>query len=189
MCGNGEQFGMSTAMETLCGQGFGAQQYRKLGIQTQTAMFCLILVCFPVTLLWINMGKLLVLMGQDPLISAESGKFTVWLLPALFGYAVLQPLVRYFQVQSLISPLFMSSCATICFHIFISWALILELEMKNIGAAIAIGMSFWLNVLLLGLYMVYSSSCEKTRVPVSVEMFRGIGEFFRLAIPSAFMVW
>ncbi|XP_031265612.1 protein DETOXIFICATION 14-like [Pistacia vera] len=181
-------FGMSTAMETLCGQGFGAQQYRKLGIQTHTAMFSLILVCFPVSILWINMGKLLNLMGQDPLISTESGKFTVWLVPALFGYAALQPLVRYFQVQSLITPLLMSSCVTICFHIFISWALILEFELNNIGAALAIGMSYWLNVLLLGLYMMYSSSCEKTRVPVSMELFRGIGEFFRLAIPSAFMV-
>ncbi|KAJ0037338.1 hypothetical protein Pint_22176 [Pistacia integerrima] len=181
-------FGMSTAMETLCGQGFGAQQYRKLGIQTHTAMFSLILVCFPVSILWINMGKLLNLMGQDPLISTESGKFTVWLVPALFGYAALQPLVRYFQVQSLITPLLMSSCVTICFHIFISWALILEFELNNIGAALAIGMSFWLNVLLLGLYMMYSSSCEKTRVPVSMELFRGLGEFFRLAIPSAFMV-
>ncbi|KAJ0095829.1 hypothetical protein Patl1_15213 [Pistacia atlantica] len=181
-------FGMSTAMETLCGQGFGAQQYRKLGIQTHTAMFSLILVCFPVSLLWINMGKLLILMGQDPLISTESGKFTVWLVPALFGYAALQPLVRYFQVQSLITPLLMSSCVTICFHIFFSWALILEFELNNIGAALAIGMSYWLNVLLLGLYMMYSSSCEKTRVPVSMELFRGIGEFFRLAIPSAFMV-
>ncbi|XP_031265260.1 protein DETOXIFICATION 14-like [Pistacia vera] len=181
-------FGMSTAMETLCGQGSGAQQYRKLGIQTHTAMFSLILVCFPVSILWINMGKLLILMGQDPLISTESGKFTVWLVPALFGYAALQPLVRYFQVQSLITPLLMSSCVTICFHIFISWALILEFELNNIGAALAIGMSYWLNVLLLGLYMMYSSSCEKTRVPVSMELFRGIGEFFRLAIPSAFMV-
>ncbi|KAJ0037336.1 hypothetical protein Pint_22174 [Pistacia integerrima] len=181
-------FGMSTAMETLCGQGFGAQQYRKLGIQTHTAMFSLILVCFPVSLLWINMGKLLILMGQDPLISTESGKFTVWLVPALFGYAALQPLVRYFQVQSLITPLLFSSSVTICFHIFISWVLILEFELNNIGAALAIGMSYWLNVLLLGLYMMYSSSCEKTRVPVSMELFRGVGEFFRLAIPSAFMV-
>ncbi|XP_031265271.1 protein DETOXIFICATION 14-like [Pistacia vera] len=180
-------FGMSTAMETLCGQLFNQSEKRK--IQTlYTDMFSLILVCFPVSLLWINMGKLLILMGQDPLISTESGKFTVWLVPALFGYAALQPLVRYFQVQSLITPLLMSSCVTICFHIFISWALILEFELNNIGAALAIGMSFWLNVLLLGLYMMYSSSCEKTRVPVSMELFRGLGEFFRLAIPSAFMV-
>ncbi|KAK0575200.1 hypothetical protein LWI29_035388 [Acer saccharum] len=85
-------FGMSTAMETLCGQGFGAKQYQKLGIQFQTALFSLLLVCLPVTLLWVNMGKLLLLLGQDPSIASEAGKYTLWLIPALFGYATLQPL-------------------------------------------------------------------------------------------------
>lgn len=138
-------------METLGGQAFGAQQYRKLGIQTHTAIFCLILVCFPVSLLWVNMGKLLILLGQDPVISSEAGKFTVWLLPALSGYATLQPIIKYFQVQSLVTPMLISSCATVFFHIFICWTLVLKFEMNNIGAALAIGLSYWLNVSLLGL--------------------------------------
>ncbi|KAJ4709827.1 Protein DETOXIFICATION [Melia azedarach] len=181
-------FGMSTAMETLGGQAFGAQQYRKLGIQTHTAIFCLILVCFPVSLLGVNMGKLLILLGQDPVISSEAGKFTVWLLPALCGYATLQPIIKYFQVQSLVTPMLISSCATVFFHIFICWTLVLKFELNNIGAALAIGLSYWLNVSLLGLYMKFSSSCVKTRVWISMDLFRGIKEFFYLAVPSAFMV-
>ncbi|GLT54572.1 hypothetical protein SLA2020_277630 [Shorea laevis] len=35
--------------------------------------------------------------------------------------------------------------------------------------------------------MKYSSACAKTRVPISMEIFQGIGEFFRFAIPSAVM--
>ncbi|KAK9226699.1 hypothetical protein WN943_011747 [Citrus x changshan-huyou] len=181
-------FGMSTAMETLSGQAYGAQQYRKLGTQMHTAMFCLLLACLPVSLLWANMGKLLILMGQDPAISSEAGKFTVWLIPALFGYGTLQPLVRYLQVQSLVTPMLISSCATVFFHIIICWALVLKFELNNIGAALAIGTSYWLNVLLLGLYMTFSSACAQTRVQVSMELFQGIKEFFLLAIPSAFMV-
>ncbi|TXG57269.1 hypothetical protein EZV62_018582 [Acer yangbiense] len=181
-------FGMSTAMETLCGQGFGAKQYQKLGIQFQTALFSLLLVCLPVTLLWVNMGKLLLFLGQDPSIASEAGKYTLWLISALFGYATLQPLVRFFLVQSLITPMLISSCVTICFHIVICWVLVLKFELNNVGGALAIGMSYWLNVLILGLYMNYSSTCSKTRVPLSMELFQGIGEFFRLAIPSAFMI-
>lgn len=180
---------MSTAMETLSGQAYGAQQYRKLGTQMHTAMFCLLLACLPVSLLWANMGKLLILMGQDPAISSEAGKFTVWLIPALFGYGTLQPLVRYLQVQSLVTPMLISSCATVFFHIILCWALVLKFELNNIGAALAIGTSYWLNVLLLGLYMTFSSACAQTRVQVSMELFQGIKEFFLLAIPSAFMVW
>ncbi|GLT54573.1 hypothetical protein SLA2020_277640 [Shorea laevis] len=106
---------MASELETLCGQAFGAQQYRKLGVQTYTAIFSLVLVCVPLSLIWIYIGKLLILIGQDPLISREAGKFTIWLVPALFAYATLQPLVRYFQTQSLILPMLISSYATLCF--------------------------------------------------------------------------
>lgn len=183
------QCGMSTAMETLCGQAFGAKQYHKLGIQLHTVLFCLFLVCLPVSLLWLNMERLLLFIGQDPAISSEAGKYAAWLIPALFGYAALQPLIRFFLVQSLITHMLISSFVTFCFHIVICWLLVLNSELKNIGGALAIALSYWLNVLMLSSYMFYSSKCSKTRMPLSRELFRGIGEFFRLAIPSAFMIW
>ncbi|KAG2709475.1 hypothetical protein I3843_05G220100 [Carya illinoinensis] len=181
-------FGMASALETLSGQAYGAQQYRKLGVQTYTAIFSLTLVCFPVSLIWIYIGKFLTLIGQDPLISHEAGKFTIWLVPALFAYATLQPLVRYFQTQSLVKPMLISSLATLSFHIPLCWALVFKSGLGNVGAALAINISYWLNVILLGLYMKYSSACAKTRVPISMELFQGIGEFFQFAIPSAIMI-
>ncbi|XP_035539826.1 protein DETOXIFICATION 12-like isoform X1 [Juglans regia] len=180
--------GMASALETLCGQAYGAQQYRKLGVQTYTAIFSLILVCFPVSLIWIHIGRFLTLIGQDPLISHEAGKFIIWLVPALFAYATLQPLVRYFQTQSLVMPMLISSLAILSFHIPLCWALVFKSGLGNIGAALAISISYWLNVILLGLYMKYSSACAKTRVPISMELFQGIGEFFQFAIPSAIMI-
>ncbi|KAA8532618.1 hypothetical protein F0562_032566 [Nyssa sinensis] len=180
--------GMASALETLCGQAYGAEQYKKLGTQTYTAIFSLIIVCVPISIIWMYMGKILIFIGQDPLISHEAGKFTMWLVPALFAYATLQPLVRYFQTQSLVLPMLISSCATLCFHIPLCWMLVFESGLDNLGAALAISISYWLNVIFLGLYMKYSSSCEKTRVPISMEMFQGIGEFFRFAIPSAVMI-
>ncbi|KAJ6291210.1 hypothetical protein OIU76_023300 [Salix suchowensis] len=117
---------MASALETLCGQAYGAKQYTKLGTQTYTAIFCLILVCIPISVIWIYMGKILHFIGQDPAISREAGRFTMWLVPALFAYATLQPLTRYFQTQSFIMPM--------------------------------------------------------------LELFYGIGEFFRFAIPSSVMI-
>ncbi|KAJ6429833.1 hypothetical protein OIU84_021270 [Salix udensis] len=139
-------WGMASALETLCGQAYGAKQYTKLGAQTYTAIFCLILVCIPISVIWIYMGKILHFIGQDPAISREAGRFTMWLVPALFAYATLQPLTRYFQTQSFIMPMLISSCATLCFHIPLCWALVYK------------------------------------------ELFYGIGEFFRFAIPSAVMI-
>ncbi|GFZ00255.1 MATE efflux family protein [Actinidia rufa] len=155
--------GMASALETLCGQAYGAQQYQKFGTQTYTAIFSLIIVCLPLSITWIYMGKILIFIGQDPLISHEAGKFTMWLVPALFAYAILQPLVRYFQMQSLIIPMLP-------------------------GGALAIGVSYWLNVVFVVVYMKYSSACAKTRVPISLEVLRGVGEFFKFAIPSSVMI-
>ncbi|XP_050119068.1 protein DETOXIFICATION 12-like isoform X6 [Malus sylvestris] len=180
--------GMASALETLCGQAYGAEQYQKLGLQTYTAIFSLNLVCLPLSLIWIYMEKLLIFMGQDPVISREAGKFTIWLLPALFAYATLQPLIRYFQTQSLVIPMLISSCATLLFHIPLCWLLVFKSGLNNLGGALAISISYWVNVILLALYMKFSDACSKTRVPISLEIFHGIGEFFRFAIPSAIMI-
>ncbi|KAL4363950.1 hypothetical protein GQ457_04G006230 [Hibiscus cannabinus] len=180
--------GMACALETLCGQAYGAQQYRKVGIHTYTAIFCLVLVCIPLSILWLYMGRLLVYIGQDPLISLEAGKFIRWLIPALFAYATFQPLVRYFQTQSLITPMLVCSCASLLVHIPLCWALVFKSGLGNIGGALAISISNWINAIFLALYMRYSPTCTKTRVPVTMELFHGIAEFFRFAIPSAVMI-
>lgn len=180
---------MASALETLCGQAYGAQQYQKIGTQTYTAILSLLIVCIPLSILCIYMGKILILIGQDPIISQEAGKFSLWLLPALFGYATLQPLIRYFQMQSMILPMLGSSCITICFHIPLSWVLVYKSGLKNLGAALAIGISMWLNVIILGLYMKFSPNCSTTRAPISMGIIHGIKEFFRFAVPSAMMIW
>ncbi|KAJ9708313.1 hypothetical protein PVL29_000390 [Vitis rotundifolia] len=179
---------MASALETLCGQAYGAEQYHTLGTQTYTAIVSLFLVCLPLAVIWIYMSKLLTFIGQDPVISHEAGQFSIWLVPALFGYATLQALVRYLQTQSLIMPLLLTSCAILGFHIPLCWALVFKSGLGSLGGALAIGISYWLNVIFLGLYIKYSSACEKTRVPVSMEVLGGIGEFFRFAIPSAVMI-
>ncbi|TYH74654.1 hypothetical protein ES332_D05G416000v1 [Gossypium tomentosum] len=104
--------GMAGGLETLCGQAYGSQQYKKLGIYTYSAIISLILVCTPICILWIFMDKLLPLVGQDTLISYKARQYSLW----------------------------------------------------------------------------YSSTCEKTRSPLSKDAFLGVPQFFRLGVPSAIMV-
>ncbi|KAK4373330.1 hypothetical protein RND71_008714 [Anisodus tanguticus] len=180
--------GMASALETLCGQAYGAKQYKKIGTQTYTAIFCLFIVCIPLSMLWIYVGGLLVFIGQDPQISYEAGRFIMCLIPTLFGSAALQPLIRYYLMQSMILPLIISSCLTIAIHVPLCWVLVFHTGLMNIGAALAMDISIWLNVTILASYMRYSPACEKTRVPISSEIFHGTKEFFRFAIPSAIMI-
>ncbi|KAL8142035.1 hypothetical protein V2J09_015067 [Rumex salicifolius] len=186
--GNSLMLGMASALETLCGQAYGAKQYKKLGTQTYTAILSLNLVCIPISFLWANLAKVLVLIGQDPMISHEAERYAVYLIPSLFAYATLQPLIRFFQAQSMIAPMVLSSIAGLCFHLPLCWMLVFNSELGSVGSAVATSVSMWLTVIFLVLYMKFSSACEKSRSPLSLEIFRGVKEFFRFAIPSAGMV-
>ncbi|KAL3618968.1 hypothetical protein CASFOL_037196 [Castilleja foliolosa] len=181
-------FGMASALETLCGQAYGGKQYERVGMYTNVAVLCLFLVCLPVSVLWVYTEKLLLLMGQDPLISAEAGKFAILLIPSLFAYAILQALVCYLQTQSLILPMLWSSLASLCIQLPVCWALIFKLNLGSAGGALSVGISYWFNVILLVLYVKYSLVCKKTRATFSTALFVIMTDFFRFAIPSATMV-
>ncbi|KAL8034431.1 hypothetical protein ABFX02_12G028100 [Erythranthe guttata] len=180
--------GLVGGLETLCGQAYGAKQYHKLGIYTYSAVFSLLLVCIPVCITWFFMEKLLVLIGQDPLVSFESQKYALKLIPALLGAAISKPLVRFLQTQSLTFPMLISSFVVLCFHVPMSWVFVYRLNLGSGGAAIAICVSNWLYVLVLALYIRFSASCKNSRLALSVESFFAMAEFFRLAVPSAVMV-
>lgn len=183
------QFGLAGALETLGGQAYGAEKYQKLGTYTYCSILSLLTICIPVSLLWIFVDKLLTLMGQDPQVSKVASIYSIWLIPALFADAILQSLVRYFQSQSQILPLFLSSCATMCLHVPLCWALVHKTDLGYVGAALAITISLWCNVIFLGFYMRCSASCETTRTLILEDIFVSIKEFLIFALPSAVMVW
>ncbi|CAM0882152.1 unnamed protein product [Alopecurus aequalis] len=180
--------GMASALETLCGQAYGAKQYHTLGLHTYRAIVTLLVVCIPLSLLWVFMGKILVLIGQDPLIAHGAGRYIVWVIPGLFANALIQPITKFLQSQSLIVPLLLSSVATFAFHVPMCWVLVFRTGMGYAGAALAISISYWLNVAMLVAYIVMSSSCKETRTPPTIKAFRGVGVFLRLALPSALMM-
>lgn len=180
---------MASGLDTLCGQAYGAKQYKKLAIHTYASILSLLVACFPISLIWVSMGKLLSLIGQDSLISQEAGNYAVWMIPGLFAYSINQPLMKFLQSQSLILPMLLSSFVTLCLHIPLCWVMVFKIGLGNVGAALSISISYWINLFILVLYIKYSDSCKATRAPLSMEAFRGINEFLRLAIPSAVMIW
>ena len=184
-----KQIGMASALETLCGQAYGAKQYHKLGVDTYRAVFTLLAVCIPLSLIWVFMDKILILIGQDPLISHGAGRYMIWLIPGLFANAVLQPVTKFLQTQSLIFPLLLSSVATMAIHIPLCYVMVFKTGFGYTGAALTIGVSYLLNVAMLVVYIMLSSSCKETRTRPTMEAFKGVGAFLRLALPSALMIW
>lgn len=186
---NGLQMGMAGALETLCGQTYGAEEFGEIGKYTCCAIVTLLLVCLPITLLWIFVDKILLLFGQDPEICRAAHQYCICFIPALYGFAVLQCQIRYFQTQSIIFPMLFSSIAVLCLHIPICWGLVFTLGLGHVGAALAIGVSYWLNVVWLAIYILYSPACQNTKIVFSSSALLCIPDFLKLAIPSGLMLW
>ncbi|XP_057974198.1 protein DETOXIFICATION 16-like isoform X2 [Malania oleifera] len=180
--------GMASALDTLCGQSYGAKQYHMLGVHMQKAMFVLLLVSIPLAVIWANTGSILMILGQDPEISNEAEVYAQFMIPSLFAYGLLQCLNRFLQTQNIVFPMMIISGITTLLHFLICWILVLKSGLGVKGAAMANSISYWMNVLLLALFVKFSSSCAKTWTGFSKEALHNIRPFLGLAVPSALMV-
>ncbi|KAM3268774.1 protein DETOXIFICATION 16 [Capsicum chacoense] len=180
--------GMSSALDTFCGQSYGAKQYHMLGIHMQRAMIILSIVSIPLAVIWANTGPILKFLGQDPSISDEAGHYALYFIPGVFAYGLLQCVVRFLQTQSIVIPMVLCSAVTTLIHIGVCWILVFKSGLGAKGAALANSISYWLNFLFLVLYIKFSPTCAKTWTGLSKEALKDMLVFIRLAIPSAIMV-
>ncbi|KAL7001059.1 hypothetical protein U1Q18_002213 [Sarracenia purpurea var. burkii] len=180
---------MGSALETLCGQAYGAKQYHMLGVHTQRAMLTLLAASLPLSLVWFFTADILTAFGQDRRISAEAGKFNRRMTPALFAYALLQCLNRFLQAQHAVVPMAVSSGVTAVFHVLACWVLVFKFELGSGGAAAANAVSNWVNVILLALHVKFSTAYVKTWTGFSRDdAFRDVLGFFKLSVSSAVMI-
>lgn len=180
--------GLACGLETICGQAYGAEQYHKLSLYTYRSIIVLLIVSVPIAIVWVFIPEVLPLIGQAPEIANEAGKYALWLIPGLFAFSVAQCFSKFLQCQSLIFPMVLSSMITLAVFIPLCWFMVYKVGMGNAGAALSVSICDWVEVIVLGLYIKFSPSCEKTRAPLTWEAFKGIGSFMRLAVPSALMI-
>ncbi|KAK4404541.1 protein DETOXIFICATION 16 [Sesamum angolense] len=128
--------GMACALDTYCGQSYGAKQYHMLGIHMQRAMLVLLLVSIPLACIWATAADILQLLGQDPAIAAEAGTYARYMIPSIFPFALLQCQFRFLQTQNNVVPMMLTSGITTLFHIPICWLLISKFGLGSKGAAL-----------------------------------------------------
>ncbi|KAK0588344.1 hypothetical protein LWI29_038442 [Acer saccharum] len=178
---------MGSALETLCGQAYGAKQYHMLGIYMQRAMIVLMLVSVPVAALWGCTEQIFTIFKQDPTISKHAGTYARWLVPSILPFGLLQCQLRFLQTQSNVLPLMISTAIASLVHVIACWTSIFIFELGNKGVALSIAISYWINVLILVIY-IKSPACRKTWTGFSKEALENLLGFLELGIPSALMV-
>ncbi|KAG8492368.1 hypothetical protein CXB51_009633 [Gossypium anomalum] len=180
--------GLSGALETLCGQGFGAKFYRILGIYLQSS--CIISCTFAIliSILWFFTEPILIFLQQDAEISKTAALYIKYLIPGLFAYGLVQNILRFLQSQSILMPLVWFSVLPLALHLGIVYALVNWTDLGFKGAPLAASISLWISLVLLSSYVVLAQRFEETWPGLSSESFRLVFANLKLAIPSAAMV-
>lgn len=183
----GVMLGMGSALETLCGQAFGAGSIRMLGVYMQRSWVILLITSCVLSPLYVWSPPVLMLFGETAEISNAAGKFALWMLPQLFAYALNFPIQKFLQAQRKVLVMAWISAIVLVLHALFSWLLILKLGWGLIGAAITLNLSWWLIVILQLLYIFITKS-DGAWSGFSWLAFADLWAFVKLSLASAVML-
>nr|XP_004251515.1 protein DETOXIFICATION 40 [Solanum lycopersicum] len=184
----GLMLGMGSAVETLCGQAFGAKKYDMLGVYLQRSTVLLTLTGILLTIVYIFCKPILIFVGQTERIAAAAALFVYGLIPQIFAYAINFPIQKFLQAQSIVAPSAYISAATLVLHLGLSWVVIFKIGLGLLGASLVLSLSWWIIVIGQFVYIVKSEKCKQTWKGFSWMAFTGLPEFFKLSAASAVML-
>ncbi|CAN1811079.1 Protein DETOXIFICATION 40 [Linum perenne] len=180
--------GMGSAVETLCGQAYGAQKYELLGLYAQRSTILLTLTAIPLAILYILSKPTMILLGQSPNIASAAALFVYGLIPQIFAYAFNFPIQKFLQSQSIVMPSACISLVTLGLHLFLSWVAIYKFKLGLLGGSLVLSFSWWVIVVAQFAYIVVSPRCRETWAGFSVKAFLNLGAFAKLSAASAVML-
>ncbi|XP_068655802.1 protein DETOXIFICATION 29-like [Aristolochia californica] len=183
----GIMLGMGSALETLCGQAVGAGKFHMLGVYMQRSWIITCVTAILLAPVYIFTTPILKLLHQTDEISEVAGKYCIWVLPQLFGYAVNFPLQKFFQSQSRVWAMAAISSVALALHGLLNWVLVTKLGHGVIGAAMAGNISWWFIDLAQFIYLV-SGFFPDAWTGFSLSAFQALGNFIKLSLSSAIML-
>ncbi|XP_031398005.1 protein DETOXIFICATION 40-like [Punica granatum] len=184
----GLMLGMGSAVETLCGQAYGAQRYDMLGIYLQRATIVLVVTGIPLTVIYALAKPILLLLGESAPVASAAAIFVYGLIPQIFGFAANFPIQKFLQAQSIVAPSACISAATLGIHLLLSWVAVYKLGLGLLGASLVLSLSWWIIVAAQFVYIVASERCRETWLGFSPLAFSGLWEFVKLSAASAVML-
>ncbi|XP_018857059.1 protein DETOXIFICATION 41-like [Juglans regia] len=184
----GIMLGMASAVQTVCGQAYGAKKYAAMGVICQRAIILHLGAAVLLTFLYWFSGPILVAIGQTASIAEQGQIFARGLIPQLYAFAISCPMQRFLQAQNIVNPLAYMSVGVFVVHILLTWLVVYVLDYGLVGAALTLSFSWWVLVILNGLYILLSPSCKETWTGFSIKAFKGIWPYFKLTVASAVML-
>lgn len=183
-----DQLGMASALETLCGQAFGAKKYHMLGVYMQRSWIVLFMCCILLLPLYLFATPILKLLGQPSDVAELSGVVCKCMIPLHFSLAFQFPLTRFLQSQLKTGVTAWVSLVALVVHVIISWLFVYRLQLGVVGISVTLSFSWWILVFgLLG--YTFCGGCPLTWTGFSIEAFSHLWEFVKLSAASGVMLW
>ncbi|VVB15669.1 unnamed protein product [Arabis nemorensis] len=184
--------GLTMGVESICSQAFGAKRHNLFHATIRRGIVLLLFTSLPVTLLWINIDKILKMMGQDKDLVFEAHTFLLYSVPDLIAQSFLHPLRVYLRTQSKTLPLSICTLIASFLHLPITFFLVLYLGLGIKGVALSGVVSNFNLVVFLFLYIVFFeeklSSEEEISEESNEDCVREWIKLLALALPSCLSV-
>ncbi|KAK9924061.1 hypothetical protein M0R45_032449 [Rubus argutus] len=184
----GIMLGMASAVQTVCGQAYGAKHLEAMGIVCQRAIILHLGAAVLLTPLYWWSGPILIAMRQSQIIAEKGQIFARGLTPQLYAFAISCPQQRFLQAQNIVNPLALMSIGVFLLHTLLTWLVVDVLRYGLLEVALTLSFSWWLLVIAFGVYIVVSPKCKETWTGFSCKAFRGIWPYFKFTAASAFML-
>ncbi|XP_071921458.1 protein DETOXIFICATION 40-like isoform X2 [Coffea arabica] len=184
----GLMLGMGSAVETLCGQAYGAKKYDMLGIYLQRAAILLVATAIPLMIAYIFSKPIFLLLGQKKEVASAAAVFVYGLIPQIFLYAFNFPIQKFLQAQSIILPSAVIAAVALAVHMLLTWFALFKFGWGLLGAAFVLSFSWVLIVVPQFVYILVSDRCRKTWNGFSMQAFSGLWSFYKLSAASAVML-
>ncbi|MCD9560284.1 hypothetical protein HAX54_018806 [Datura stramonium] len=179
--------GMASALETLCGQAYGAKQYPLLGVYLQRSWVVLFISSVVLLPLFVFAEPILELLGQPEAVAKLTGKVAIWLIPMHLSFPFQFTLLRFLQCQLKTMVIAWVSGGTLALHVVLCWIFLYKLGFGIVGTALVLDFSWWISVLGLLAYIVFGG-CPHSWTGFSMQAFVGLWDFLKLAVASGVML-
>ncbi|CAK8542940.1 unnamed protein product [Lathyrus sativus] len=183
---NGILLGMASALETLCGQAYGAKQYDMLGVYLQRSWIVIFGASILLLPIYIFTIPILEALGQDKHIAVIAGSISLWSIGIVFAFSVSFTCQMFLQAQSKNKIIAYLAAVSISIHVFLSWLLTVKFKFGLNGAMTSILLAYWIPN--LGQLFYIMKKCPNTWKGFSLLAFSDLWSVTKLSLSSGAMV-
>lgn len=149
-------------LRTLAGQAYGARDYEQVGYHLQCALVLTTITATFSSFIWGFSKYVLILLGQEPLISHNAAVYLQILIPSLFFFAYRATIQAWCTIQQIVRPFALNAAVTAVISVPLNYYLVKNIGYLGSAIAISVRPSFFSlrTSLLLYLCMRCRTCCR-----------------------------